>query len=67
MVSPERRSFFLFLASFPSARQIARGPQRPRPLGASERSDPGRTGPNELTQATFLTQTRTIWRVPTMF
>ena len=35
-----------------------RGPQRPRPLGASERSDPGGTGPNGLTQATLLTQTR---------
>ena len=44
------------------------GPQRPRPLGASERSDPGGTGPNGLTQATLLTQTRaTIWRAPTNF
>ena len=42
----------------PALARWCAGPQRPRPLGASERSDAGGTGPNGLTQATLLTQTR---------
>ena len=67
MVFPERQSFSCFWPVFLALARWSRGPQRPRPLGASERSDPRRTGPNELTQATLLTQTAPHLATPTMF